>query len=147
MNVIRDEWTPLFDSLASEMADPHSLLVEVGETVAQCTRENFGETGTNRPTEWKTPLSESYQRKLRRLGDERDYPTLFLTGDLFNSIQTDTPVGYTVTVTASDEKASWHQLGEGNNPARPFFPVVDESNLTPYCEARIFEALDKHFEP
>lgn len=123
------------------------LLRTMGETLAQLTRENFGATGISRPHEWEALRDERYARKVGR-----DYATLYVTGDLFNSIECQEPIGNMVTVIAgqgdSERYASAHQFGEGKMPERPFFPVVGDfdTKLTPYAEARITEAANNELE-
>jgi phage gpG-like protein len=140
MEVTKDEWTPLLQRIRDELENPQAILAAVGETVALITRENFGEWGVDRPEAWPA-LSKKYAKKVKR-----PYATLFVTGDLYNSIQSLPPTNDSVTVIAADEKASWHQLGEGHNPPRPFFPVTADERLTPYAEAAILAAIEQELE-
>lgn len=141
-----DQWTPFLEELSALLEAPGSFLSAVGSEIKTCTLENFGQTGTNRPIDWQTPLSKSYQRKLKKMGIDRDYPTLELTGALKESVSVSSVGDDSVTVTARNDKASWHQDGEGNNPPRPFFPVFN-GEMTDYCQSRISTALDEYFKP
>ena len=133
---ITDEWTPFLEGIAALTEDNLALFEPVGEAVKQCTLENFGVSGTNRPRVWP-PLSKDYARKVKR-----DYATLDVSGELKNSITVEVAE---TSIVATDEKASYHQLGEGYNKERPFFPISKDGELTEYCQQRITEALDQHF--
>lgn len=138
MSIVHDEWGPFLDWMEGTLSDPGTVLGLVGNAVAEVTRENFGESSPNRPNDW-APLSKKYAKQVGRT-----YATLYVTGDLYDSVHAEPPQGASVTVIATDKKASWHQLGEGHNPVRKFFPT-DELELTPYCQARIREVLNAVF--
>ncbi|MDE2106131.1 MAG: phage virion morphogenesis protein [Patescibacteria group bacterium] len=146
MMVLNDEWGPLFESMLSKLEDPTPLMLGIGEAVKTCTLENFGATGRNRPNEWEM-LSPSYQKWLKsHKHAPRDYATLELTGALKGSISDPKVNGFTVSIVAEDEKASYHQLGEGRMK-RKFFPINDNTGeLTDYCQLKIIEVLDKNFK-
>ena len=148
ISVSQDEWSPLLEKIRAEMLNPTEVLLQIGGVVRDCTLENFGETGTNRPMPWES-LSEGYAKRV-----SRGYATLDTSGDpkprsgagaLKASVGVPETSGNSVSVTAESDIASYHQLGEGNNKERPFFPIDASGNLTPYCESKIFEKLDEHF--
>jgi hypothetical protein len=140
MVITKDEWTLLFADLRAKIADPSRLLAGVGTAARDCTLENFGATGTNRPNEWPA-LSERYAKKVKRT-----YATLEVTGELKGSIGFPNIEGNSVSITAGDEKASYHQIGEGNNKLRQFFPVDDQTGeATDYFQAKVNGFLDGFF--
>jgi phage gpG-like protein len=99
---------------------------------AEICRENIGlDLGTNRPDVWP-PLSPRYAQRVGR-----DEATLFVTGNLFNSIQTKTG-DYDCAECFSDSPyAIAHQEGDEskNLPARPFFPISQGGFITPFAES------------
>ena len=128
-----------------------ALLREVKQTwqaaaanrFATIVHRNFGQTGEDRPTQWPS-LSKDYANEFH--GGSR-IPTLFLTGELQQSVQIqDTNIEYSEVFT-ENEYAEAHQWGEGNLPARPFFPMNEEGELTTYSEWEVLragqEAVDK----
>lgn len=132
-----DEWTPFFEGLSGLLDNPAPLFMAVGEVARDCTLENFGASGTNRPAPWPL-LSKKYAKKVKR-----EYATLELTGELKASVQVSPPSTDSISVLADDQKASWHQLGEGRNKVRPFFPISADGQLTDYCQSKITAKLDE----
>jgi len=146
MEIIQDDWTPLLEKLKAEIAEPTVMLQQIGQVIEQTAKENIGGMdGTDRP-EWKQELSPGHIRKLKRMGINRDYATLEIAGDLKNSIKAQEPDGKSITITASDYKASFHQLGEGKNPIRTFFPVTPEGDLTERTQREISEVIEARLD-
>ena len=99
---------------------------------AEICRENIGsELGTNRPEPWDE-LSPDYAKKVNRTE-----ATLFLRGNLFNSIQTTTGNPEYAETYSDSPYAAAHQYGnpDRNLPARPFFPMTKGEFITPYAES------------
>ena len=138
-SLVNDEWTKFLQGLEELTANGSSLFQAVGEVVKECTLENFGPSGTNRPKIWE-PLSKDYARKVKR-----EYATLEVTGALKSSVEVEPPSADSITITATDDKASYHQLGEGRNKERPFFPISADGDLTGYCQNHIADVLDEQF--
>jgi phage gpG-like protein len=123
------------------------LLGRGGAELIKICRENFGQSGIDRPVEWaplKNPIrqgigSAGLQGYAKKVG--RFYATLYKTGKLFRSggqiwdINDDRAI-----VGFADEKASWHQFGTSKMPARPFMPFWG-NRLSPYAERRIITAM------
>lgn len=147
MNILRDDWTPLFQKL-NERVSPQGrrrLLFQLIGELENISVLNFGESGIARPLEWPR-LKEKYAIEYH---DADQTPTLILSGDLKNSfvheIGTDS-----AKLTNTSEYASDHQEGDPskNLPARPYFPVTpDGQELTAYAKERLLEVLDSHFSP
>jgi phage gpG-like protein len=126
------------------------LLGRGGAELIKICRENFGQSGIDRPVEWaplKNPIrqgigSAGLQGYAKKVG--RFYATLYRTGELFRSARLYT-TDDTATVVFDDVKASWHQFGTGRMPARPFMPFWG-NNLSPYSERRIITSMQMELQ-
>jgi phage gpG-like protein len=102
----------------------------MAEKFFQIVRLNFGNFGIDRPIEWP-PLSPAYAKKVGR-----EHATLFVSGALEAAVKTDSsPESSRVYVSDSDVSyATSHQWGvpSRNLPARPFFPVDAQGDVTPF---------------
>ena len=94
---------------------------------------NLGPTGIDRPLPW-APLSNHapyfYAQKVGRA-----YATLYETGLLASSISFNGDNPDAATVYVDDgicAYAARHQNGSGNLPARPFFPISKDGEVTSY---------------
>lgn len=142
---MRDEWTPLFKELAERVSiqGRRKLLFQLIVQLHDISVLNFGESGQARPSEWPR-LKEKYALEFHD-GDQT--PTLILSGKMVNSfvhtIGTDS-----ATLTNMAEYASEHQLGDVANrlPARPYFPVDKDGQLTPYALEKLNQILEEHFQ-
>lgn len=85
--------------------------------------------------------SESYKKQIR--GIKRPSPVnLKLTGDLINSLKfTNIPKGLRVEFT--DEKAPWHDNGEGKLPQRKLLPTRTGEEFSIIIQRKIKALLDK----
>lgn len=101
-----------------------SILRRVGAKLKWLTVQNFGISGTGRPSAWK-PLSKRYAKRVGR-----ETATLEASGELMRSLRVGQPNGESITVYSDDPKAGYHQFGEGHNPLRPFFPITTDGQLT-----------------
>lgn len=131
---------PNFDNLESSLRkDIERVRVGVEQAMAErffeIVRSNFGPSGVDRPQDWN-PLSPPYAKKVRR-----DYATLFVTGRLEAGVKMETTPEFSrVFISDSDVSyASAQQWGEGehNLPARPYFPIDQSGNLTPFSQAEV----------
>lgn len=113
----------------------------MAEKFFEIVRSNFGVAGVDRPTEW-APLTESYSRRMRR-----DYATLFVTGRLEQGVKMETlPDGSRVFISDSDVSYSLSQQygsSKNNLPARPYFPIDAEGNVTPFTLDEVTEASNQ----
>lgn len=103
------------------------------------TMNNFGSgDGEDRPEPW-VDLSDNYARRVKRT-----YPTLELHGDLITSVTPVTDVLEYASVETNNPYALSHQEGvyENNLPARPFFPIDQSGELTPYTESECLNAAE-----
>ena len=145
MNVITDEWTPLFGALESRVNSDgaRNLLFQLIGDVYDVTVLNLGDTGIARPEEW-APLTTNYAAEYH---DGNRTPTLILSGELRNGFVVDFDES-SATLTNTVPYADKHQFGDPIKglPSRPFYPV-DESgmNFTPFMENRLSDIVDKHF--
>ena len=106
----------------------------MAEKFYEITRNNFGMSGEDRPTEWP-PLSERYAKKV-----DRDYATLFVSGDLEASINWSAANQEYSEVWSDSPLATVHQWGEGRCPARPFMPILKSGELTEYARLQVTDA-------
>jgi len=117
-------------SLANRVIDRSArdaILRRLGAKFKFLTIQNFGNSGTDRPSPWKT-LTKRYSKRVGRTN-----ATLDLTGELMRSIRVSQPNGESITVYTDDKKSESHQFGSTNQniPARPFFPIDGNGNPTP----------------
>lgn len=108
----------------------------MAETFYSIVRGNFGATGIDRPIEW-VPLSDKYAKRVKR-----DYPTLFLSGDLESSVMWDGSDLDAGVVWTDNPYAVAHQDGSGTLPARPFFPITAAGELTDFAQSQVVEAAE-----
>lgn len=112
----------------------------MGEILFEIVRENFGETGIDRPSTWPE-LSSKYAKKVGR-----DYATLHLKGDLESAVKFDNsnPEYAQVSVSDSDVPyAAAHQWGTAHLPARPFFPIDEYGQLTEFAAQEVIAAAQE----
>lgn len=109
-------------------AQRNLILKDVGAKFKYLTLQNFGVTGTDRPTEW-APLSEDYAKRVKR-----SYATMDLKGDLFRSFRVGQPDGTSITVSTSISYAEAQQYGTDRMPPRPFFPITADGGLTNHAQ-------------
>ena len=141
---MQDQWTPLFSELRERvsLSGRKRLLYQLISEIQNIAQANFGETGVARPIEWPN-LKNKYAINFHD-GDQT--PTLILSGEMINGfvrqIGTDS-----ATLTNVAEYASEQQEGNPSKklPARPYFPVAANGDLTPYAIERLQEILDLHF--
>ena len=158
MQVILDQWTPLFESLAQKVANQSQLLDQmIGEVKTSCL-SNFGEMANGDMQPWYDEMlrSEDYAHTvkrnfatLERSEEERELceETRWEGGQgahLKDSFFT-YGGGDSVTLVNICEYASNHQNGEGV-PRRPFFPVDESGQLMLFMEQRFFQLADAHFQ-
>jgi phage gpG-like protein len=144
MQVIRDDWSPLFQSLKDKIsADARrELLFRMINDLRYVTQMNFGESGMARPETWQI-LSPKYAREFKK-GNRT--PTLMLKGDLIRGFKT-TFDSNSASLTNDVAYADEHQFGVGykNLPARPFYPINEDGSLTDFAENRQLEIVREHF--
>jgi phage gpG-like protein len=135
----------LDEYLAAEIAEIKQVAQSaMAERFFELTRENFGESGVDRPNEWP-PLSEKYAKRVKR-----DYATMFLSGELELSFQWDGSNLQYAEVWSDSPYAVVHNDGDSsrNIPARPVFPIIGKSDdpqarLTDFAEQQILEAANQ----
>ena len=145
MQVIRDDWTPLFDSLKSKLSplSRKQLLFEMIGDLQNIAMLNMGDSGIARPMPWQI-LTEKYSQEYKQ-GNRT--PNLILTGRLRDSFVHSVDESK-ATLTNTAEYADQHQFGAKykNLPARPYYPVSPGGDaLTPLAEARLKDIVEQHF--
>lgn len=105
------------------------ILRALGAKLKYLTVQNFGATGTDRPSEW-APLSPHYAKRVKR-----PIATLELSGALLRSLRVSSPEGNSISVYTDSPYAEAHQKGNRNLLARPFFPVLPDGSATPRAQA------------
>jgi len=109
----------------------------MANTYWQIVQDNLGDIGRDRPIEW-VDLSPKYAKRVGRA-----HATLLETGRLAANILTDfsDPAGFVISSSnARVLYATIHQTGGKKMPARPYFPMDEDGNTTPYTEAAVREA-------
>ena len=106
---------------------------------------NFGQTGIDRPEPW-APLSPRYAKKVGRT-----FATLEVSGDLKNQVRIDDTDLDKTRVYANNSEVPYvlaHQFGyeQNNLPARPFFPITADGELTDFSQREIHAAALKSIE-
>jgi phage gpG-like protein len=142
---MKDEWSPLFSELADRVSSSgrRDLLRKLIEQIEATAQLNLGKNGIDRPSEWAS-LKLKYALEFHD-GDQT--PTLILSGDMLRSFTTE--IGNnSATLTNNAEYAGDHQEGKPGImlPARPFFPVTKDGQLTPKTQVQLLRILDQHFE-
>ncbi len=152
MQITKDEWTPLFQSLRDKLSPPSRrlLLSRIIGEIQDITQQNFGPSGIDRPQPWK-PLSQNYASEWK---DGDTTPTLMMSDEKHNLRNPNLPhlidcfdakVNEDKAVlTNRSPYADNHQLGLGI-PARPYYPVNGDE-LTPYAESKMVEIVNGHFK-
>ena len=145
MNILVDQWSGLFSELENKVnADGRRKLLwqMIGE-IQDVTVLNFGETGAGRPEEWPT-LSPRYAEEYHE-GDTT--PTLILSGALRGGFVHEV-TSESATLTNTVEYADSQQFGESylKLPARPFYPIDEDGELTPYMQERLAGVVESYFQ-
>lgn len=145
IRVKQDSFTPQIKRLMGSLTGNgrRNVLRAGGYEFWKIARANLGISGVDRPRVW-SPLSYSYIKELR----EKSFgtpliPTLLRTGTLMNSIRIRPESQYCEVFTELDY-APEHQFGAPSKrlPARPYFPVYGNGQLTPYAEAKMILAME-----
>jgi phage gpG-like protein len=114
--------------------------LDLGYALLDVVYSNFGATGMARPIPWPM-LSPAYAKKVGRT-----YATLEVTGALKGSLGVDNSNFDFVRVFATDATpySTVHQYGGGNNiPARPYFPMDSDNELTPQAMDILRDAAER----
>lgn len=152
MQVTRNDWTPLFESLKAKIspASRRSLMASLIGEIQDITQKTMGRNGENRPEPWAI-LNEKYAKEWK-YGDTE--PTLLMSDEKHNLRNPDLPhlidLFYATfsenssSLTNTSPYADIHQLGLGV-AKRPYYPVLG-NDLTPYAIDKLKEVLDLHFQ-
>lgn len=119
-----------------------SAQVAMGMAVYEIVMGNIGDMGADRPSVWP-PLSPAYAKRVKR-----KHATLEVTGALRSAVKmTDTREASIVSISNADcPYALVHQYGGGNNiPARPYFPINENGEVTPFTQAWARDAARQEF--
>jgi len=99
--------------------------------------------GEDRPSEWiglgKGVPGSKYAKKVGR-----EVATLELDGNLATSVWTVSENQEYATVSTTNQYATAHQWGEGNQPPRPFFPITgpEGETVTQYTTQKCVDACE-----
>lgn len=146
LKVQLNQLSPYLNRLGASLrgAGKRNVLGAIGYQFWKISRENLGSHGSHgshRPSEWRE-LSKNYIKWLQKHFPQGPFiPTLLRTGTLLNSIQL--TVGNDVAEVWTDcAYAGVHQFGYGpmNIPARPYFPISKEGELTAYAQQKMLAA-------
>jgi phage gpG-like protein len=148
MSVIRDEWTPLFADLQEKVSasGKRELLSAMIGEIEAITTHNFGASGINRPQEW--PILSARYAKQYHDGDRT--PTLMLSGEMLESFSAtvdENSASLTNLAPYADEHlpATYAKNKSTIIPPRPYYPIDDSEELTPFAQFRMAEIIDAHF--
>lgn len=127
LTLVRDTLTPDLKKKLRAARNPQPALRAMGTVFASLATRAFNEPSL-RPVAWKPLKDETVKEKARRGLSEG---VLKATGALMRSPRIVGITKTTVRVGTDRRYASFHQLGvKGSLPARPFFPVDKDGNLT-----------------
>lgn len=139
-----DTASPMLEAMASGIEGEGRMRLQLAgaNRFADIVRNNFGFSGENRPAPWPD-LSPRYAN---RYHGGVTIPTLILSGDLEKSIEVQSQPEFEEVFT-ENEYALAHQEGNGAGlPARPFFPMDEAGNATPYAESEVMAAIESELE-
>lgn len=149
---MRDEITPALKNLQKQISPDgrNRLLRKMINDVESVTKQNFGETGLARPSDWKL-LSAKYAKRV-----DRPFATLVLTtgnfakgpfGTLKKSFLKQSNSN-TATLTNLSRYADAQMFGveENNLPPRQVYPINQDGSLTDFEQTRLAAIAAKHFE-
>ena len=111
----------------------HKALAAIGAHVASEATRAFRDA-TLRPSPWAP-----------RKDKKSTHPLLIKSGALRQSISWRVTAPDTVVVGSDKKYASYHQFGTKRMPARPFFPVDRNGQLTPRMMRKINADIEKAF--
>ena len=138
---IDDSLSPLLEGVR-ESFESGDLRVRIqaamAHTFATVVNHNFGGEGEDRPHDWRI-LSERYALAYKD-GDRT--PTLILDGNLKASIEIDDQSIDAASVYTNNPYAVAQQFGDAttNLPARPFFPMTEDGQVTEYTAEKCVQA-------
>jgi phage gpG-like protein len=145
MQVTRDEWSPLLQSLKEKVSEDarHELLFKMISDLRFITQMNFGESGIARPEMWPL-LSPNYAHEKKK-GNRT--PNLILKGDLLRGFRTQVN-GNSAILTNDSHYADEHQFGVNykNLPSRPFYPINEDGSLTQFAVERQEQIVREWFQ-
>lgn len=121
----------LSDFPARLAAAQRRALQAIGAAVASRTTQAF-RTPAFRPSPWAP-----------RKDKKSTHPLLIKSGNLRQSINWKLDGDDAVAVGAPMKYASYHQEGTKNMPARPFFPIDGDGNLTPAMAEKISRTVER----
>lgn len=152
MRVIQNEWSHALRGLQNKLGEMgrRVLLSRMIGTFQDITQSNFGDDGQHRPMPWPM-LDEDYAHEWK-YGDTT--PTLMMSDEMHSLRNSDVPhlidcfeVNLTsrqASITNLSEYADAHQFGYGI-PARPYYPIDEAGNPTPYAEAELTKVAMAYF--
>ncbi len=135
VKIVGNSGTTRFASFLTDN-ERNEVLRKIGAKLKFLTVQNFGYTGSNRPSQW-APLSEKYAKRVKR-----SVATMDLTGKLMRSLRVSAPDGNSITVSSDTPYDEAQQNGNSRLPARPFFPINHDGSATPYAQ-RVLETTAK----
>lgn len=110
----------------------------MGVAFRDIVQDNFGPIGADRPSFWQA-LKPKYAKRVGRT-----FATLYVSGKLHNAVKLDNTKDEGCEVSVSNSTVPYalvHQFGGGNNiPARPYFPVTPDGEVTPLTKAIVVQA-------
>lgn len=143
LNITSSELNMMEASIKGQI-DEASKKIEwaMAQKFQECVLANFGASGPYRPWSGWPPLSPAYAKKVGRT-----YATLEVSGRLKSAVLIDLKENNRFSVVAEDSRvpyATVHQYGGGNNiPAREYFPMTEDGEVTRQVQDIVLEAAYK----
>ena len=112
-----------------------NALYDVGKSIARIARDSFTRDKSLRPSPWaprKDPKSK--------------HALLLRSTDMWNQIGSRVMSYDTVAVGTKAKYAKYHQYGTKYMPARPFFPIDRDGNLTPVAQRTVLRKIDNAYK-
>jgi phage gpG-like protein len=137
---IKDSISPDLLAKARALQDTRPVLEAAGLQLVALTKRAFSDPSL-RAAPWRPLKPATIARKAKR---GQSLEILRASGDLFQSITITKLTRNTVSVGSNKPYAAVQQLGSKKQkgrgsgiPARPFFPVTPDGQLTPLARARV----------
>ncbi len=142
--VIESNMDELEGSIFETFGDSNMIAIQDAMAIrcSDIVLNNFGFDGEDRPEPWPA-LSEKYAREFH---DGNRIPKLILTGDLRSSIDVQLGSRESASCFTNNEYATEHQEGTEFVPARPFFPITADGELTEYTKGEVIAAAMREID-
>ena len=133
-----DAITPHLRRALKKIENPAPALRAAGMVLVELAKRAFDEPAL-RAASWPALKPATIKAKARA---GKSNAMLKSSGTLWRSLRVIGVDKTRVTVGSDRPYAAFHQLGTRHIPARPFFPVTAQGNLTPLAKERVNSAIE-----